>query len=91
MCRINFGVEVLQPIPESEPRAVPLRRRASAPELANFGTLRENVPEPYETGNCLRLQLQNASGQKVVAARSLRLSNRSVWLQCWLSRSTNQA
>lgn len=59
MPAIKFGPEVLQSIPQATPSRVPLKRRASAPELAKLDTIYGNTETLYDVGNRVRLELHN--------------------------------
>ncbi|KAJ4991747.1 hypothetical protein SVAN01_02862 [Stagonosporopsis vannaccii] len=57
MPSINFNATFLEPIPLAAPGRTPLRRRASAPELAKLDHICEQAAEAYEVGNTIQLQL----------------------------------
>lgn len=63
MSSIRFDNSVLEPVPSAEPGRQPLRRRVSAPELADLTSIYENEPEAYEDGNMIRIQLPSQSIQ----------------------------
>lgn len=68
MPSISFNTAVLEPVPLAEPGRTSLRRRASAPELANVNSIREQAVA-YEVGNTIRLQLMGGRVQaKIVRA-----------------------
>jgi hypothetical protein len=59
-----FGHTVVDPVSCARPGQQRLRRRASAPELADMRTMRDNTQQIYDSGNKLRLQLNGRSIQK---------------------------
>ncbi|KAF9695207.1 hypothetical protein EKO04_006845 [Ascochyta lentis] len=75
MASIVLGTAILEPIPSAGPGRVPLRRRASAPELANLNAIYGNPEEPYQVGNSIRLQHQGSSGRqnRTINARIVRV------------------
>lgn len=59
MTSIRFNSSVLDPVPSAEPGHQPLRRRASAPELADWRSIHENTPQLYEARNIIRISINN--------------------------------
>ncbi|KAH6622124.1 hypothetical protein C7974DRAFT_414790 [Boeremia exigua] len=66
MSSINFGPAVLRTVPFSEPGCRPLRRRASAPELADANKIHENASPSYQAGNTVRLHLMSRLVQATI-------------------------
>ena len=72
MVSTKFGTEALEPIPPSGPGIVPLRRRTSAPELADLNAICSNSEELYKVGNIIRIQIPSSAttrNKRTVTAR----------------------